>query len=288
MGFTCDFTSLIPCIPDWLLLIFVGLVFILVYRVLDEQTRASVNKFLRNYGFWIVLGIIWIYWRMRTGTIYESPEKWPATLNRADFFIGLAALLYWGVKSWLFEFRYYTNHFICDNIQGSCHRWHRIANVGGTGNSYIVLLLGGSGISDEKFCIPWPWIHKIVIVPESSVQFIGNQIVSFTQAEKVNILDLDEEIYNFIQADTFTRWAKDEIYFGLWNIEAKMQNPELTQIQQNIEKKNATINKYKEMLNGNLSTFKQFVSDTMGITKKLKGDDWRRNPNNNQGQGEGA
>ena len=173
----CDAKSLIPCLPDWLFFLLCILLAIIIYFYLPTEIKKGVNKILVRFGFYIFLFIVWLFWRTRTTLIYQSPDLWPAYMNRATFWVLFIAFCYFALKSWLYEFRYYTNHFVCDNIHGSCHRFQEIGNPGGGENNWVVFFLGGAGPSDENFVFPWPWTKKIIVVPKSACQFLGNQII---------------------------------------------------------------------------------------------------------------
>lgn len=272
--------AIISFLPDWLVLIFFGVILYVIYYNLPEETKSGVKKFLMEYGVYVVIFLIWLYWKSQTGSIYESPDKWPANVNRATFFCGLGVLVFILVKSWLYEFRYYTHHFTADNISGSCHRYHEIGNVGEPENNWAVFFLGGSGTSDERFVFPWPWIKKVVVVPKCSVQFLGNQIIAFSQVDKVDINDLPEDVRDFIENDNFGRWVKDKIYFGLWDVQKKARSPKYVKIESELKKANHRINELADMLKGKLSRTKAFISDTLAMTDKVRGKDWRDRQNN--------
>lgn len=269
--------AILGFIPDWMFFLAGGILIYIIYYYLPDDTKTDVRWFLANYGIYVLAILVWLYWHSKTGAIYEFPSKWPANMNRATFFVSFAIILYVLVKSWLYEFRYYTYHFVADNISGSCHRYHEIGNVGEPESNWAIFFLGGSGGSDEKFVFPWPWVKKIVVVPKSSVQFLGNQIVAFSQVDKVNIDELPEDVADYIEKDPFGRWKKEEVYFGLWDISVKAKNPKFQDIENQIKKQDNTINKLKKMLRGDMQAIREFVSGTTAVQRRLRGDEaWRQ------------
>jgi hypothetical protein len=263
-------SNILPFLPDFVTIALAVLVFIIVYHYMPDEAKKKSKMFLWEYGVFVVLFILWLYFRNQWGLVYEHPEAWPGNIRRATFFFGFGALLYFAVKSWLYEFRYYTNHAIADNRSGSCHRFQEVGSTG-EGNNWVILFIGGSGTSDHKFVFPWPWAHEIWVVPKTACQFIGNQILVKSQINKVDILDVPEEVNEFIENDTFAKFAKDYIFFGLWDAEIRATNPNVQIIESNVEKLNSRINELKEMLRGKLSVVRSFVSDTMAMQDRLKG-----------------
>lgn len=270
--------SFIAWLPDWIFFFIIGIIAFIVYYNFPEDVKQSTRKFMREYGVYVVLVLVGLYFHHQWGNIGDSPTKWPATMNRATFFFGLGIILYFAFDSWLFRHRYYTNHFVCDNVQGSCHRWHYIGNVGEKKNPWVVAMLGGSGLSDESWVLPWPFPKKIVIVPSSTCQFLGNQLVANCKVEKVSsaeLLEINEDLNNFIKNDAMARRVLDEVYIGYAKIETLTSDPEFNALKEDLIKKDSRINELKEMLRGKLTTVKGFVADTMGMSNKLKDRDWR-------------
>jgi hypothetical protein len=266
-------------IPDWLVFVLGFIILLVIYYYLPDDIKTAIKKFLRSYGIYIIFFLIWIYWHSQTGTIAESPEKWPADLNRASFFVGLGLILFVAFRNWLYEFRFYTHQFIGDNIHGSCHRYEAIGNVGGkqSKNPWVVAFLGGSGLSDESWVMPWPFIKKIAVFPLSTFELRGNQMISHAKFEMVTseeLLELDEDVSEFIKNDTFGKWAKDNVWVGYASINKLASDPNYNDLKEELKKKNARITELKLMLTGKMSAVKGFVYDAMGIGKKLKGQEY--------------
>lgn len=260
---------LIGFIPDWILFVIVLVVALLIYRYFPEDVKRGIKRFLMSFGVWIGLLLCWLYFRGKWGYVYEDPSRWPAGLYYATFIFGFIGLLYFAVKTWLYEHRDATDHFISDNIQGSCARYYERGD-------WAIFFLGTSGASDDRFVIPWPWMKKIVVVPKVAVQFFGSQILALSQVEKVDIDDLDEDIADFIENHPFARWKKDNIYAGLFDQELRASNPQYEEIQSKLKKQNDRINELKKMLKGKLGATKEFISDTFAMTDKIMRKPWRR------------
>lgn len=260
--------SLIPYIPDWLLFSLSAVFLFFVYYYLPEDVKDPIKKGLKSYGIYIVLILFWLYFRNKWG--FVSEHEWIGGMKYATFLIFLVGILYFATKSWLYEQRYYTNQLICDNISGSVHRYQEIGSIGSRDN-WVVFFLGTSGTSDERFVVPWPWAKKLIVVPKVACEFIGNQIFVRSQVAKADILELPEEVAHFIEHDTFGRWCKDEIYFGLWSIRAKASDPKFEELESTMKKTNSRINELKAMLEGKLTSTKRFISDTLAMQDKLKG-----------------
>lgn len=263
---------IIAPIPDWLLIFAVLIIVFVIYKYMPEEAKKATGTFLKAYGFYIALFLIWIYFRKKWGRVYEDPNRWPANIYYATFIIGFVLLIYFAAKSWLYEQRYYTNHLVCDNIQGSVHRFQEIVsdNV-----SFIVFFLGTSGSSDEKFVFPWPWPKKLLVAPKSACQFLGNQIKVMSQVHKIeDVYDLPEDVRQFIEKDTFAKWCMDNIYFGLWDVENRAKDPKFGDIELLVQKQSARLNEQDDMLKGKLTRTKAFVSDTIATANKLTGKSW--------------
>lgn len=267
--------SLISFIPDWILFFIIGIVLIWIYSYLPEEVKGTVKGILIKYGVLIALLIILIYWHGKTGPIYASPDKWPADVNRATFFCGLGALIYVSFLYFWYQQRYHTTFFICDNIKGSCARWLEIGNVAGESNDpWVVLFLGTAGRSDDHVVLPWPFPKQIVVVPRSTIQFLGNQIVSYSKVERCDVdtwSELDEDVHNFLKHDPMAKWVGDQVYYGYAPIDVLSKSPKYRDLLLELEKKNSRINELKEMLRGKLTTTKGFISDTVGMTDKVRG-----------------
>lgn len=276
-------SSLIPFIPDWILFILIGVVAIFIYRMLPDDLKGSTKNFLKNYGFYIAIFLLWLYFYNKWGVVADY--SWIGQMKYATFLALLGIMLYVGFKSWLYEQRYFTNHLFCDNMHGSCHRYQEIGNVG-TGVNWVVFFVDGSGSSDDRFVFPWPWSKRLFIAPKVACQFVGNQIFIKSQLLKAELIDLPEDVADFIEHDTFGRWCKDNIYFGLWSVELKATDPKFTDIELMLQKSDDRINELKEMLRGKLTTVKGFVSDTMAMQEKLKGKSWVRRDKGNYPQEE--
>jgi len=259
--------------PDWLLFIIGGIVTIVIYYNLPDELKSSVKKFMRSYGFVIVVGLLWIYYRSQWGIVADNETI--GQMKLADFMAIEALLIYFGAKSWLYEQRYFTNHAISNNRQGSVHRIQELGD-------YVVIFIGGSGASDSNFVIPWPWVQEIWVVPKVACQWFGNQLLVASQLEFVSHMDVDEEISDFIKNDTFGRWHLDNVWTGLWTEQLKASNPKYSELYEVMKKKDNRINELKEMLKGKLTIAKTFISDTMAMTDKIKGKEWRRSGDYNR------
>lgn len=262
--------QLVSFMPDWLLFIIVIAFFSLVYLFLPPNGKESVKFGIKRFGIFILLGLAWLYFRKKWGFVYEDPARWPANIYYATFILGFLLILYFAFKSWLYKERYETNQVIADNIHGSCSRYQEIGTVGDRDN-WVVFFLGTSGMSDDSYVIPWPWPKKILVVPKVACQFVGNQIFIKSQVAKVDLFELPEDVAHFIETDAFGRWCKDNIYFGLWDIEIKTENPKTVEMESMIIKQNYRINELKEMLKGRLNIFKTFVTDTKAMQDKMSG-----------------
>lgn len=269
--------TIIPFLPDWLAVVLIIAIAIIIYIFLPPELKDTTRKYAKKYGFFVLIFLIWLYYRKRFGFIYENPTRWPAGMLYGDFMFGLALLLWFSVKSWLYEQRYYTYSFISDNISGSCKRYQEIGSLT-PGITWIILFIGTSGSSDERFVFPWPWAKKLVIVPKCACQFIGNHIIATSQVSRVleldNPLEIPEEIKHFLDTDPFAKWCKDEVYFGMWDIKIKSTNPKYEEVEALNKKLNTRINEQNQMLRGKLTTVKAFVSDTMAVQDRLKGGGW--------------
>jgi hypothetical protein len=255
--------------PDWLLFLIIGIIAFVVYTQLPDSVKHPLNNILRGYGFYVLLFLLWLYFRNQWGFVREN--EFFGGMRLATFMLFLVLLIYFGVKSWLYEQRYYTDHAIANNRQGSCAKYFEIGD-------WVVLFIGSSGSTDERFVIPWPWIKEIWVVPKSSVQFIGNQICILSQLELCNYMEMpDEEISNFIENHPMARWCKERVYFGLWTEKIKAKDPKYSELQSLWKKTSERLIEATKMLKGKLTLTKQFVSDTMGMTDKFKGKDWRSN-----------
>lgn len=260
---------IIPWLPDYLLFLFVFIVALVIYYYLPDELKSGIRRFVVGYGFYIVLFLLWLYYRNQWGVVADY-EFW-GQMKYATFLTALVLGLYLGFKMWLFEFRYYTNQAIANNDHGSCHRYHEIGD-------WAILFIGGSGTSDEKFVFPWPWVKKIWVVPKVAVQFVGNQIFVRSQIDKVDLFDVPglEEVAEFIGNDPFGRWCKEKIYFGLWDEQVKATNPKYAEIESINKKLNARVNELNTMLKGKLTSTKQFISDTFAMQDKIIGKRWQR------------
>jgi hypothetical protein len=253
--------------PDFLLFLLIGFISIVVYSQLSDDIKTGIKNFLKRFGVFIVLGCLWLYFRKQWGLVAEN--EFFGQMYLATFLLWLTLLIYFGVKSWLYEQRYYTDHAIANNRQGSCAKYFEIGE-------WVILFIGNSGSSDERFVIPWPWIKEIWVVPKCAVQFIGNQICVLSQLELSNYMEMpEEEISHFIETHPMARWCKDNVYFGLWTEKIKAHNPIYSELQQNLKKSQERLLEATKMLKGKLTVTKQFISDTLGMTEKFKGKDWR-------------
>ena len=281
-------TTIIAGFPDWAFFCFLFALLVGIYVFLVStfpELKSMLNNVLKKVGLWVVLLIIWLYWRSKSLSIGDTPNKFPATLNMADFYVSLGVILFlWGA-SWLYKERYFTNHFICDNISGSCHRFHEVGNMGDPKNNWVVLLLGGSGRSDEKMIFPWPFVQKIVVVPKSACEFKGNQIVAHSHVSKVDLYDLSPEVRRFVEDDTFGKWAKENIFCGLWDIKKIAKDPRYSEIEDLMKKLHSRINEQDDMLKGKLTRMKGFLSDTMAMKNKAEGKEWARQSGQPMGGG---
>lgn len=276
-------TNIISFIPDWMLFLIIAVICFIIYYYLPDEIKEPIKKFGKEYGFYVVLLLAWLYFRDKWGLV--SDHAWISEMKYASFLIGFVLILYFATKSWLYEQRYYTNQLICDNISGSVHRFQELGNIGNK-NNWVVFFLGTSGSSDERFVIPWPWAKKLVIVPKVSCQFIGNQIFVKTQVAKVDILELPEEVAHFVENDTFGKWCKDELYLGYWSIDIKATDPKYEELEALTKKKDSRINELKAMLEGKLTSTKRFISDTLAMQDKLKGKTLFRRPEQGGNQDE--
>lgn len=259
--------SIFSFMPDWMLFLIGIIVAIVIYYNLPDDLKSSVKKFMRSYGFIIIVGLLWLYYRNQWGIVADNEVV--GQMKLADFMAIEILLIYFGVKSWLYEQRYYTNHAIANNKHGSVHRIQEIGD-------YVVIFIGGSGTSDERFVIPWPWVQEIWVVPKVACQYLGNQLLVFSQIELVSHMDIDEEISDFIAKDTFAKWHLDNVWSGLWTERLKATDPKYSELQKMLQKKDNRINELKEMLKGKLTIAKTFISDTLAMTDKIKGKDWAR------------
>lgn len=260
---------LIPFLPfpDGITIAILLVVTIFIYYFLPEEMKYGARKIFATYGVYILLFLLWLYFRNKWGIVAENETI--GQMKLATFMFLLGCLIYFAVVSWLYEFRYYTNHAVANNRHGSCHRYQEVGD-------WIILFIGGSGSSDQHFVIPWPYVKEIWVVPRVSVQFLGNQIFVLTQLEKVETLDLpEEELENAIVFDVFGKWAKHEVYFGIAPEKIKAIYPQYHDLQSLLMKQGARINELKNMLKGKLNTTKTFVSDTLGMTDKFRGKSWK-------------
>jgi len=261
-------------LPDPLFFLIVGGLSLIIYFYLPEDMRKSIKNFLKNFGFYIFLALCYFYFKDKWGMVRDN--EWPGGISQASFVIGFILLMYWGVKSWMYEQRYYTNHLISDNVSGSCHRYQEIEATDGM--TWIAFFLGTSGSSDEKFVFPWPWSKKVLFAPKICCEFLGNQILVKAQTPKVDVLDLDENLSFFVENDTFGRWCLEDLYCGIAPVSVKLEFPEYRTLENVIKKQNNRINELAKMLKGKLTDTKGFISDTMAMTNKLQGkDSFRRN-----------
>ncbi len=260
--------SLIPHISDLLLFLIGVVVVYIIYRYCPDDTKILIQKIIINYGFYIGAFIFWLYFRKKWGIIADFPQEWPGSMYRVTFYVGFVIIIYFAFKSWLYEFRYNTNQFIGDNIHGSVARTHRCGD-------WIVEFLGTSGLSDEHWCIPWPWTKRISVYHKSTRLKLGNQRVSIAHFEKVDLFDMPVEIADFLEKDTFAKLCLDELWLGVFSNELLASDPEINEILQKFKKINARSNEDSAMLKGKLTKTKGFVSDTIATADKLRGKDWR-------------
>ena len=281
-------TTIIPGFPDWAFFVCLIILVLGIYLFLIStfpEVKSTLNNVIKKIGLWVVLLGVWLYWRAHSVLVSEMPNDFPATLNRADFFVGLGVIFFlWGA-SWLYKERYFTSHFICDNVSGSCHRFHEVGNMGDPANNWVVFLLGGSGRSDEKMVFPWPFIQRVVVVPKSACEWRGNQIVAHSHVSKTDLYDLSPEVRNFLENDTFGKWAKENIYCGLWDIKKIAKDPKYSEIEDLMKKLNSRVNELDDMLKGRLTRMKTFLSDTIAMKNKSEGKDWRMNNGPPMGSG---
>ena len=256
---------IISWMPDSVLFLIGFVIAYAIYYYSPDEIKLSIKKVLMDYGVYICLFVFWLYYKNKWGIVAD--HLFWAEMRYATFLFCMVGGIYFGVLTWLYEFRYYTNHFMCNNLHGSCHRFQEKGD-------WAIFFLGGSGSSDEKFVLPFPFCKKIVVVPKVAVQFLGNQIFALSQVEKVDLLDLPEEVADFIENDTFGRWCKDNIYAGLWDEKITALNPKYNDLESLYKKSNARVNELKKMLQGKLTTVKQFVSDTFAMQDKITGKRW--------------
>lgn len=267
--------AIISWLPDYVVFILIGLIVFIIYYLLPEEIKVPVKKFVGNYGFYIVLLLAWLYLRTVMGLVSESPDSFPANLNRATFFILLALLLYQLVSYFLFEQRYFTTHFVCNNLSGSCARRQDVGD-------WTIFYLGTSGTSDEKIIVPWPIPQRIVVVPKCAWDFLGNQMVAQSLVSKTDILQLPEDVAHFIETDTFGKMRKEEIYMGYWSEKLRTEDPRVDDYESNYKKLNSRINELAKMLEGKLTHVKTFVADTLGTVDRMKGKSWLNRGGGNQ------
>ncbi len=257
-------TNLIGNIPDgWVVLGGVA-IFFLVYYFLPKDMQTPIKKGVKQYAFYIIVFLCWLYFRKRWGLVYENPAKWPADIYLASFRAGLVIAI-WNATKWLmYQQRYFTRQFVSNNVSGSINRYQEIGD-------WIVFFVGTTGSSTEKIVIPFPIPQKLVVVPKCACAFLGEHVVCQSQVMKTDLQDLDEEIIHFIETDTFAKLKKSEVYFGLWDEKLKMRNPLYVEIAEKYNKACARRDELAKMLKGKLKDVKGFISDTMGMQDKLKG-----------------
>lgn len=259
--------------PDWLFFSLSFLVSLIIYYYLPDEAKSSIKKFLSAYGFYIGIFIAWLYFRGRWGLVIDDPERWPADMNYATFIFAFVFGLYQIARLWLYENRYKTTQFICNNLSGSCYRRQDIGD-------WTIFFLGTSGASDNHFVIPWPLPEKIVVVPKNSWDFLGSQMVStaqvFKRDEYLGVYELPEEVSHFLETDQFARFAKSKVYFGIYSEQLRTEDPEVNWEEGHIIKLNTRINELAKMLGGKMKSVKGFVSDTLSTVDKLRGNKWNK------------
>lgn len=270
-------SNIVPFLPDPIFFLIAIGILGFIYYFLPSDIKDSVKKFLAKSWIYIIGFIFWLYFKGKWGLVSDDPSRWPANMSYASFIIGFLLLLYWGIKSWLYEMRYYTHHFVGDNISGSYTRVQEVGNVA-EDDSWVVVFLGTSGSSDEKMIFPWPFPQKIAVFPKSTADFLGSQLVAKCQFAKVDILEMPEEVHNFIENDSFARWAKDDLWFGIFSTELNASDPKYQSLFNKIVSENSRKNELTTMLKGKLNIVKNFVTDTMAIQEKFKGKSWRQQP----------
>ena len=271
--------SILSFMPDSIFFILIALALVLLYSLLPDDVKSITKKFLKQYGIFIILFLFWLYFKSKWGFVYTDPNRWPANMRYATF-IAFFVLMIYGMGSWLlYKERYFSTHFICNNIAGSCVRRHDIGD-------WTIFYIGGSGSSDEKMVFPFPFAQKIVVVPKDSWKHVGSHMVSDCQVRKVDktesnplgeddnritALGLPEDITDFLEKDTFGKRALDEVYIGYVSEEFKTDNPGVVKLEEDLRKKDARIAELNKMLLGKMSHVKGFVSDAKAIGDKLSG-----------------
>lgn len=267
--------SIISFIPDPLFFIACIVLALILYRFLPDDVKPTIKNAIKTYGIYIVLIIMWIYFKKKWGLVGDDLTRWPANIYYATFIVFLILGIWHLGRLLLYEQRYYTDMFICNGVAGSCARRQDIGD-------WTVFAIGTSGSSDEKFVLPFPSPQKIVVVPKDAWQYVGSNMVCTTEVFSCDILDIPEDVAHYIQTQPMLKGKLDKIYFGIWSEELRTNDPDVDVIESNFKKANSRINELATMLKGKLGHTKAFINDTMGMTDKLKGKSKFSNPQQRQ------
>lgn len=267
-------SNIISFLPDYLLFLICAVILFVIYIYLPDEVKNPIKIFIKNWGFYIVLVLAWFYFRNKWGIVAEA--EWIGQMKYATFLALLVGLLYFAGKSWLYEQRYNTNHFIANNISGSCVRRQDIGD-------YTVFFLDTAGSSSEKMVFPWPFAGRIVVTPKDGWEFRGSHIHAVTQVFHTELLELPEIVAHFVDTDPFARMCKDKIFFGLFSEEKRTQDPKANDVESYQKDYNTITNLKTNMIRGKDNIIKEHVTNMEAVKKKLRGEQRQQIVLNNQG-----
>jgi hypothetical protein len=234
-------TRIVSFIPDWVLFVSVGIALFIVYNyILPDDSKAGVKRVLRTYAGYLFFIVLWIIFRNKWGIVADN-EFW-GQMRVVTLLCIFGVLGFFAFSNWLFEWRYYSRHLVANNLQGACHRFEKRGH-------WIIFFLDGAGEGPtEKMIFPWPFPKRLLVAHESTVEYKGGQIVVNAQVKKVSLgsINLPPKINQFIEGDTFARWAKDNVYFGLVSEELRVSNPSWDKIEEELNTVSAKYNKLQQ------------------------------------------
>src|SRR3989338_7776216 len=103
---------IVSFMPDWAFVILCGVVCFIIYCYLPEELKRTTRAGLARFCVFIILFLVWLYFKSKWGLVGDDPARWPADVNYATFMVGLALVLWYMVKWMFYWHRYYTDQFV--------------------------------------------------------------------------------------------------------------------------------------------------------------------------------
>jgi hypothetical protein len=245
-----------------LLLIALGL-----FLWLLSKLGVPIKKLFKPTYIVILILIIVLIWGWdRWGVVADHPSV--SQMKWALFMIIFFGMLYLIGSNFVYEFRYNTTSFVGNGVHGSCALQYDMGK-------YTVFYLGTCGrfgINSEGLTFPWPFPNRIAICPRKTWDYNGSNPVSITQFQRVNLGELPAlaGIKKQIEKDWTTIFARDNIFFGIFNERLKVDNPSYDELEKEMKRTNAEYNTMEEDFDDVTSNKEKYSTHTRTIRKLNK------------------